>query len=133
MTTFAIKKVPASAPAPETAPRLSSAVIWWRHTAELELQMDYAGSAALARQAWDDTVARLMLEPSEALYAELNECLKLWSQRASTFPQYGETFLDALLVAAFSAGLVLCDYPRQAVCMLKQMLVAHRPRIFRRA
>jgi hypothetical protein len=98
--------------------------------------MDYAGSSGLARQAWDDTVARLMLERSEPLYAELSECLKLWRQEASSFPQYGETFLDALLVAAFAAGLILCDHPLLSVFKLKQMLEAHRPakpRVLRRA
>src|SRR5258708_4587159 len=86
----------------ESAPPLSSFSSWWRRTADLEAAMDYAGSSGLARQAWDDTVARLMLEPSEALYAELTECLRLWEETSPSFAQYGETFLDALVVAAFT-------------------------------
>jgi hypothetical protein len=122
MTTPLIKSVKA---VPATPP-LSSFSGWWRRTAELEGAMDYAGSSEIARQAWDDTVARLMLEPSEALYAELSLCLRLWEQVSRSFVQFGETFLDALVVAAFSAGLTLSDYPALSVSKLRQMLEAHR-------
>lgn len=138
MATIAIKQVRAPAPAPEAPLPLNSFTSWWRRTADLEMEMDYAGSSGLARQVWDDTVARLMLEPSEALYLELGECLSLWRQTAPTFAQHGETFLDALVVAAFVEGVTLPDHPGVAASKLKQMLHAHRrdsvrPRLVRRA
>lgn len=107
-------------------PPLSSFTGWWRRTAELEAQMDYAGSSWVARYAWDDTVARLMLEPSESLYGDLADCLRLWEQTSPSFAKNGETFLDALVVAAFAAGLTLSDHPALSVFKLKAMLNAHR-------
>lgn len=109
-----------------SAPPLSSFSGWWRRTVELEAAMDYAGSSPLARQAWDDTVARLMLEPSESLYANLTQCLKLWEEISPSFAEHGETLLDALVVAAFTAGLTLADHPALSVFKLRQMLEAHR-------
>lgn len=123
MTTSVAKAVTKAA---TQSPPLSSFSGWWRRTVELEAAMDYAGSSPLARQAWDDTVARLMLEPSEALYADLAECLQAWEHLSPSFVQCGETFLDALVVAAFTAGLTLSDYPALSVSKLKQMLAAHR-------
>jgi hypothetical protein len=99
---------------------------WWRETVAIEQELDYPNSADWSRAAWDDLIARLVLEPSRALYRELRDCVGLWLAMRHRAEPHLQTLLDAFVATAWREGLSLEDHAVLVAFRLRRRLEASR-------